>query len=147
MKLPDIFIPEKNLDGQTESLKHPKEIKLEKIKKLTDLVIYEGLRPSRFGTYKDLSSFLKIIDSIFIEYGTSRVEIVEFIDDNTLKSGISDILKNTWFWYFSIPPHVMIKDVYAGFIHTEDKNEAKEIIDNYVKKFGFEAHEIISKTK
>ncbi len=40
MKVPDVFIPEENLDEKTESLKHPKE-KLGETKTLSDCLMYE----------------------------------------------------------------------------------------------------------
>ncbi len=141
MKVPDLFIPEKNLDGRTESLKHAKKKikRIDEIYKLTDLVIDE-LKPSRLGTYnRDLGPGLKklIADGIRIEYGFPIVEILKFADYEDLNIIVNHINMDTSSWYFSTPPNVMIKDLYVGFIHYEDKNEAKKIADSYDKKFGF----------
>lgn len=150
MKVPNIFIPERNLDEQVENLKHTKKVKLGEIKELTDFVIREGLKVSKFGTYKEgLSFFLDefVIDGIWVEYGLSIVKILKFRDAHTLKLNMNYILENRREWTTIWPFYAIIKDVYAGIIYAHEKNEAKEIVDNYVEKFGFEVREIISARK
>ncbi|MBM3199362.1 hypothetical protein FJZ53_00375 [Candidatus Woesearchaeota archaeon] len=150
MKVPDIFVPEKNLDEQTGSLEHPKEKKIaipEEIKKLTDLVIYEGLQPSRFGTYRsqNFSPFLSedMIDGLFVEYGYPRIEFIQFKNSyalqKTMKNDLPSLVINN---SKNIPYYLMIKDIYLGLIYAENKNMAEEIAGNYRERFGFEAHEI-----
>ncbi len=151
MKIPNIFIPEKNLEGQTENLLKPPKKK--EIERLTDFAIYEdkGLKTSRFGTYKgDFSPFLNqvVVDGIWIEYGLPVVEILEFRNAHTLKINTGSMLLENKLKFSDVTPYYVItKNVYAGFIHAENKNRAEEIVENYREKFGFEAHEIISGRK
>ncbi len=152
MKVPDLFIPEKNLEEQTRNLEHPKEIvRLEEIKELTDLVIYEGLKPSRFGTYKNqnFSPFLRkdMVDGLFVEYGFPRVEFIQFKDSYALQNAIEYLLPSLMVNSENLPHYLMTKDVYVGLIYAENKNHAEEIAENYREKFGFETQEIVSKIK
>ncbi len=150
MKVPNLFIPEKNLEEQTESLKHPKE-RIKEIKELTDLVIYEGLQPSRFGTYKstNFSPFLSkdMVDGLFVEYGFPRIEFIQFKDSYTLQDAIKNLLPSLMVNSENLPNYLMTKDAYVGLIYAENKNRAEELAENYRERFGFEAHEIISKIR
>ncbi len=145
MKVPDVFISEKNLDGRTESLKHPKEKVEIKINGLTDLVLYEGIHASRFGTYKNqnFSPFLSkdMVDGLFVEYGYPRVEFIQFKDSYALQNAMNDlpslVINST-----NIPYYLMTRDIYMGLVYAENKNMAEEIAENYRERFGFKANEI-----
>jgi len=145
MKIPNIFIPEKNLDEQTESMKNPKEIV--KIKELIDLVLYEGLCASMFGNYTMSSNSFDglIIDGIWVEYGLPTVRFYRFKDANTLKHNMclaELVLENLPIDPILNPFYMITRDDYAGVIYAPNKDEAKEITEHYIKRFGFEAREL-----
>lgn len=154
MKVPKAFIPEKNLDNETKNLKH---FKKKKIKNLTDFVIGEGLQLSEFvdhdilRTYEDFPPFLNkvdLVDGIFIDYGAPTVEIIEFRDAHTLKLNINNIIE--YACEFVKENHgsridIIIKDVYAGFVHTSDEEQAKELVESYKRNFDFKEAKTVTK--
>ena len=154
MKVPDLFIPEKNLEEQTKSLKN---LRKKEIRNLKDFIIDQGLQLSEFvecdklRTYEDFLPFLNkvdLVDGIFIDYGESTMEIIKFRDANTLNLNMNNMIEYACEFLkkdYRSRVNIIVKETYAGFVYTSDEKKAKEIIESYKRNFDFKEAKTITK--
>ncbi len=153
MKVPDVFIPEKGLDHKTENLKsHEKKKDDKPVKSLTDCILDEGLRFSKFKDHDELGDYAykhvfyhldreEIVGDIYIDYSGPIVEIIQFKDAQTLETNMNNLIRCARsFNNRNKEPkiYLAVKDAYACFIFASKVKQKKEIIDTYKQKFGFE---------
>lgn len=148
MKIPKIFLPEKDLEEKIIDLKSYKK---NKIKSLNDLVLWQdsdefmgcnSLSDSDFETYYSLLDPESIEEKVEAKYDDITIHALKFVDQNLLKENaktIRDILS-----LFNKKNHysqgnAVIKDEYVIFLYTflGDSTNRMRFVNAYKKKFGF----------
>jgi len=123
MKLPKIFIPEKDLDDVTDSLKSGKDM----INRLEDL-IFKGRSPIfdnvRQNPYSDLDGLERSIRATY--YFGAKVDILKFKNKSYAVHNPSQITDCC----------VLVKGEYAIFVHTDLSSERDEF-KKFYEKLGF----------
>jgi len=147
MKVPDLFFPEKSLDEKIKSLESEEEKEKNEQRKLSDFVLddrestsseIEGLTYERCYpaiNRKDIS------DGLFVSYGSSEnivpfLDIFKFQDAQTMKNNIGNMVtcgRRFNSQDSTLKLYIMFKGQYSCFVYSEDR----EIVDDYLEKFGF----------
>ncbi len=144
MKIPRIFIPEKDLSEKIASL----EIKNEgKIRSLKDLILGEdsGFHSTKRDTVyhpeENYPSYPSVVDSVYVNYGEPPVVcIFKFENKNILVQNIPSMTEyaNEFNARSGLSKNcVLVKDEYAVFVYG-DYPARTQLINAYKEKFEFE---------
>lgn len=145
MKIPKTFVSKKDIvRGNKKYVVRNKETL-----RLKDLILkkQDYIKDNEIDCddFKDIYNFLELIDMkemINVEYEDVFVDILEFLDENLLKSNLENIIKCKDSFnkeHSSCISNLLIKDMYAVFIYSIKfySHPKVELIKAY-KKLGFE---------
>jgi len=148
MKVPNVFLPEKNLENATESLKNKRERRIKSLKELIldenadfpEFIYYEALGIKESHTYRLLRES-DISDGVFIDYGDPCVSIIEFKNKNLLIENIGVIRSIVKEFNdnkdISHKAYALLKEEYAVFVYADLKDPIKTRLVNAYKRIGF----------
>lgn len=147
MKVPKIFIPERDLNKVVESLKSDESGKSREINDLEDFILRGDMfviisQGSVQYPVQHYPFILKddVINDIHIEYEqSSRVEVLEFKTKRLLEDNIDNVIACVNHFNnipeMSLKACALVKDAYATFVYAKDSQRMGKIIDVYKKKF------------
>ncbi|MDP2908993.1 MAG: hypothetical protein Q8N77_04275 [Nanoarchaeota archaeon] len=146
MRIPQTFLPEKNLDKKITDLSSARPYK---IKDLEDLVLWSdsdtftgfiNMPDDVLDSYSLLNSSL-VEEKIIVDYESLYVHIMEFLDEDSLKSSLKGVTAtvNGYNKDTLARCNALFKDKYLVFIYfsvLDHKKEHSKLAEGY-KRMGF----------
>jgi len=148
MKVPNVFLPEKNLESAAELLKHTKNKNINSLNELIlnedanfpEFIYYEKLGIKESHTYRLLRES-DISDGVFVDYGDPCVSIIEFKNKNFLIENIGVIRSIVKEFNdnkdISHKSYALLKEKYAIFVYADLKDPIRNRLVNAYKRIGF----------
>lgn len=151
MKVPNVFLPEKDLESAIELLKCTKK---RNIKSLNELILNEDANFPEFIYYEKLgmkeSHIYRLLresdisKGVFVDYGDPCVSIIEFKNKDLLVENIGvirSIMKEFNDNNISRKVYALLKEKYAIFVYANLKDPVRMRLINAYKKMGFTEQE------